>query len=79
MSRLWSTTFAMVTFNGKYQPLINVVLQHFSLALTVFRYSHFKIRDLENLDLSHDVQCCHSMANTFLIVNSNVYSISHHL
>ena len=35
---------------------IKIVLEHFLLALTVSRYSHFKIRDLENVCQGNDVQ-----------------------
>ena len=40
--RSWSTTFAMVPFDGKYQPVWNPYLSSFSLALTVFEIFTFQ-------------------------------------
>ena len=48
---------------------IKVVLEHFSLALNFSRYSHFIIRDLENVGQGRNVQHAqwhHSMVNTRL-------------
>ena len=48
------------------QTSIIVIPEHFWLALTVCRYSHFKFRDLENVGQGHDGQHSqwhHSIAN----------------
>ena len=54
-SRSRSTTFAMVPFDGKFQPLCQSSLSIFRLLSPFSRYSHFTIRDLENVGQSHDV------------------------
>ena len=33
---------------------IKIILEHFSLALTSTRYSHFKVHNLEDVGQSHD-------------------------
>ena len=46
---------------------IKVTLEHFSLALTVFQYSHLKFRDVENVGQCHDahhLQWRRTMSNT---------------
>ena len=66
-SRLKSLTFKllikitahnirMVPFDGKYQPIYKSYLSIFQLLSPFSSCSHFKIRDLENVDQGHDVQ-----------------------
>ena len=46
---------------------ITVLLEHFSLALHFWRYSHLKTLGLENVGQGHDAQhsqWCHSIANS---------------
>ena len=66
-----STTFEMVPFDGKYQPLQQSYLGMFRWLSPFTSYSHFKIRYLENIGQGHDVQHSqwrHSTANTCLAI-----------
>ena len=68
--RLLSTTFAMVPFDGIAVTLWKSYLSIFCELSPFLRYSHFKIRDLENVDQGHVVkhsQWYHSLANTYLM------------
>ena len=51
--------------------LYKVTLEHFSLALTVSKYSHSKILDIENVDQGHDPQ--HALYR-YTIANSRLPS-----
>ena len=60
----------MVQLGGKYQPLQNLILEHFSIALTVFEILIFEIFDREK-DQGHAVQHwqCRSQ-----IANAKIYN-----